>query len=115
MWIAPVFAPLGFADWRVVTSLVTGLMAKEAVVSTLGVLMNVGTDALTGAITGLFTMRSALSFLTFALLYTPCVAAISTIKHELNSTVKTVCVVVSQCCVAWLAAYIVYIIAGIIL
>lgn len=115
MWMAPVFAPLGFADWRVVTSLVTGLMAKEAVISTLGVLLNVGTDALAGAIAGLFTMRSALSFLTFALLYTPCVAAISTIKRELGSTVKTVGVVVSQCCVAWLTAYIVYQIAGIIL
>ena len=115
MFIAPIFAPLGFADWRVVTGLVTGLMAKEAVVSTLGVLLNVGTDALIGAISGLFTMRSALSFLTFALLYTPCVAAISTIKREMNSGIKTACIVVGQCCVAWLTAYVVYLVAGLVI
>lgn len=115
MWMAPIFRPLGFADWRVVTSLVTGLMAKEAVVSTLGVLMNVGSDALIAAIGSIFTMRSALSFLAFALLYTPCVAAISTIKQELNSTIKTAGVVIGQCCVAWLVAFIVYAVAGMVL
>ena len=115
MFIAPIFAPLGFADWRVVTGLVTGLMAKEAVVSTLGVLLNVGTDALIGAISGLFTMRSALSFLAFALLYTPCIAAISTIKREMNSGIKTACIVVGQCCVAWLTAYVVYLVAGLVI
>lgn len=115
MWIAPIFAPLGFADWRVATSLVTGLMAKEAVVSTLGVLLNVGSDMLTGAIAGIFTVRSALAFLTFALLYTPCVAAISTIRNEMKSGVKTACIVVGQCCVAWLVSYIVYAVAGMIL
>ena len=112
MWMAPVFAPLGFADWRVVTSLVTGIMAKEAVVSTLGVLLASGADGLSSVLQSTFTMTSALSFLTFSLLYTPCVAAISTIKRELNSTVKTCGVVISQCCVAWIAAYIVYLIAG---
>jgi len=115
MWMAPVFAPLGFADWRLCTSLVTGLMSKEAVISTLGVLMNVGTDALSTALQGILTTRSAISFLVFALLYTPCVAAISTIKKELDSTVKTVGVVVGQCCVAWLTAYIVYVLAGMII
>lgn len=115
MWIAPIFGPLGFADWRIVTSLVTGIMAKEAVISTLGVLLNVGTDGLAAALSGIFTLRSALSFLTFALLYTPCIAAVSTIKRELNSTVKTAGVVVSQCCVAWIVAYLVYLSAGVIL
>lgn len=114
MWMAPVFAPLGFADWRIVTSLVTGIMAKEAVVSTLGVLLNAG-DGITAALQSAFTMKSALSFLTFCLLYTPCVAAISTIKRELGSGVKTLGVVVSQCCVAWTVAYAVYLIAGVII
>lgn len=115
MWIAPVFAPLGFADWRIVTSLVTGIMAKEAVVSTLGVLLNTGIDGITAALQMTFTTASALSFLTFCLLYTPCVAAISTIKRELGSGVKTVGVVISQCCVAWIVAYIVYLLAGVII
>ena len=114
MWMAPVFSPLGFGDWRLATSLVTGLMAKEAVVSTMGVLLNVGTEGLTAAISGLFTLPSALSFLTFCLLYTPCVAAISAIKRELNSGAKTLGVVIGQCCAAWLVAYAVYLVAGVI-
>lgn len=109
MHIAPFFAPLGFADWRIVTSLVTGIMAKEAVVSTLGVLLGAG------GLASAFTLKSALSFLTFCLLYTPCVAAISTIKRELGSGIKALGVVISQCCVAWIAAYIVYIIVGMVI
>jgi ferrous iron transport protein B len=106
--ISPVFAPLGFADWRVATALVTGLMAKEAVVSTMGVLLGVGTESLGAALSGMFTTASALSFLTFTLLYTPCVAALSAIKRELGSGIKTVGVVIMQCSVAWLAGYVVY-------
>ena len=106
--ISPVFAPLGFADWRVATALVTGLMAKEAVVSTMGVLLDVGTESLGAALSGMFTTASALSFLTFTLLYTPCVAALSAIKRELGSGIKTVGVVIMQCSVAWLAGYVVY-------
>lgn len=106
--VAPVFAPLGFGDWRMVTALVSGFSAKEAVVGTFGVILGVGTDALASALHGLFTTASAASFLTFCLLYTPCVAAVATIRKELNSTWKTVGIVILQCAIAWLAALIVY-------
>ena len=114
-WLAPVFAPLGFGDWRVATALVTGLMAKEAVISTLGVLMGVGANLGSAALSSLFTLPSALSFLVFCLLYTPCVAALAALRRELGSGVKTVLVMVSQCCVAWLAAFCVYTLMGVIL
>ena len=105
-WIAPVFAPLGFADWRCATSLISGLIAKESVVSTLGVLLG-------GAgISSLFTARSAASFLVFTLLYTPCVAAIATIRREFGSRLKTLGVVVMQCAVAWVAALAAYALLG---
>ena len=105
-WIAPVFAPLGFADWRCATSLISGLIAKESVVSTLGVLLG-------GAgISSLFTARSAASFLVFTLLYTPCVAAIATIRREFGSRLKTLGVVVMQCAVAWVAALAAYTLLG---
>lgn len=113
-WIAPVFRPLGFSDWRVATALITGFTAKEAVVSTLGVLLGTGTAELGSALTGLFTPASALSFLTFTLLYTPCVAAVAAIRRELHSTVKTLGVVVFQCAVAWVAAGVVYMVAGLL-
>ncbi|MEF2811118.1 MAG: ferrous iron transport protein B [Oscillospiraceae bacterium] len=114
-WIAPVFAPLGFGDWRVATALLTGLMAKEAVISTLGVLMNVGANLGSAALGGVFTLPSAVSFLVFCLLYTPCVAALAALRRELGSGVKTVLVMISQCCVAWLAAFCVYALIGVIL
>ncbi len=107
-WLAPIFAPLGFGDWRVATALVTGLMAKEAVISTLGVLMGVGANLSSAALGSLFTLPSAVSFLVFCLLYTPCVAALAALRRELGSGVKTVLVMASQCCVAWLAAFCVY-------
>ena len=113
-WIAPVFAPLGFGDWRVATALLTGLMAKEAVISTLGVLMNVGANLGSAALGSIFTLPSAVSFLVFCLLYTPCVAALAALKRELGSGVKTVLVMISQCCVAWLAAFCVYALIGVI-
>ncbi len=113
-WLAPIFAPLGFGDWRVATALVTGLMAKEAVISTLGVLMGVGANLGSAALGTLFTLRSAVSFLVFCLLYTPCVAALAALRRELGSGVKTVLVMVSQCCVAWLAAFCVYALIGVI-
>ncbi len=112
--IAPIFAPLGFGDWRMVTALVSGFTAKEAVVSTFGVILGVSTDALKSALHELFTPLSAASFLTFTLLYTPCVAAVATIRRELNSTWKTVGMVVAQCLVAWLAALLVYQIGGLL-
>lgn len=113
-WLAPIFAPLGFGDWRVATALVTGLMAKEAVISTLGVLMGVGANLGSAALGSLFTLPSAVSFLVFCLLYTPCVAALAALRRELGSGVKTVLVMVSQCCVAWLAAFCVYTLIGVI-
>ena len=113
-WLAPIFAPLGFGDWRVATALVTGLMAKEAVISTLGVLMGVGANLSSAALGTLFTLRSAVSFLVFCLLYTPCVAALAALRRELGSGVKTILVMISQCCVAWLAAFCVYTLIGVI-
>jgi ferrous iron transport protein B len=106
--ISPVFAPLGFGDWRIATSLIAGLTAKEAVISTLGVLTGAGVLKLGAALPGLFTTLSALSFLVFTLLYTPCIAAMTAIKRELGSKVKALAVVTGQCAVAWVAALIVY-------
>ena len=110
--VSPVFAPLGFGDWRMVTALVSGFTAKEAVVSTFGVILGVSTEQLQQALHMLFDARSAASFLTFCLFYTPCVAAVATIKRELGSRAKTVAVVIAQCAVAWLAAFLVYQISG---
>ena len=112
--ISPIFAPLGFADWRVTTSLISGFTAKEAVVSTMAVLMNTSTANLGTALSGTFSTLSALSFLVFTLLYTPCVAAVATIKKELNSTWQTIGVVLMQCVVAWICACAVYQIGAII-
>ena len=107
-WIAPVFAPLGFADWRCATSLISGFIAKESVVSTLEVLLG-GTPLFT-----MFTNRSAASFLVFTLLYNPCIAAVATIRREFDSTLKTIGIVLMQCCVAWIAASVVYALIGIL-
>ncbi len=107
-FISPILHPLGFADWRVSTSLITGFTAKEAVVSTLAVLLNTSVADLTGALSTIFTPLSAFAFLLFTLLYTPCVAAVAAIRREMNSTVKMIGVVLLQCFVAWLVAFIVY-------
>ncbi len=108
-WLAVLFRPLGFGDWRCATALISGFIAKESVVSTLQVLLG------NAAITSLFTTRSAISFLVFTLLYTPCIAAVATIRRELGSRIKTVGVVLLQCAVAWLAAYIAYAVGGLLL
>ena len=100
--IAPVFAPLGFADWRCAAALISGFIAKESVVSTLEILL--GTSAL-GA---LFTTKSAVSFLVFTLLYTPCVAAIAAIRREVGSGLRAGVIALCQCCVAYLAAFAVF-------
>ena len=100
--IAPVFAPLGFADWRCAAALISGFIAKESVVSTLEILL--GTSAL-GA---LFTTKSAVSFLVFTLLYTPCVAAIAAIRREVGSGFRAGVIALCQCCVAYLAAFVVF-------
>ena len=103
--LAPLFATLGFADWRVCTSLIAGFMAKEAVVSTLGVLTG------GAALSTLFSVRSAAAFLVFTLLYTPCVAAVAAIRRELDSAWKTCGVVLFQCLLAWVLGAAVYQIA----
>ena len=107
-WIAPLFGPLGFNDWRATTALISGFTAKEAVVSTLGVLTGSSMVSLSETLGTIFTPASAVSFLVFTLLYTPCVAAVATIKRELNSAVKTLGVVCMQCGVAWIVACLVY-------
>lgn len=110
--LTPLFAPLGFDDWRIPTALITGFTAKEAVISTLGVLMGTSTAALGPALHTLFTPVSAISFLVFTLLYTPCVAAIAAVKRELESGWLALGVVILQCVVAWLAAFGVYLLLG---
>ncbi len=113
-FVAPIFEPLGFGDWRMVTALVSGFTAKEAVVGTFGVILGVSNEQLTTALHQLFTLRSAASFLTFTLLYTPCVAAVATIRREMNSGWKTVGIVLMQCVIAWLVAWVVYLIGGLL-
>ena len=106
--VAPVFAPMGFGDWRISTALITGFMAKESVVSTLSVLFGQ-----TAALLGCITPVSAASLLVFCLLYTPCVAAIASIKRELGSR-WAVGVVIGQCVIAWVAAFVVYLVGSIL-
>ena len=96
--VAPLFAPLGFGDWRISTALLTGFMAKESVVSTLTILIS-GT-----AMSQIFTPFHAVVFLVFTLLYTPCVAAIASVKRELGGK-WAVLVVIMQCVIAWIAAF----------
>ena len=103
--VAPVFRPLGFGDWRISTALITGFTAKESVVSTLTVLM--GGDA--SMVSTLFSPFSAIVFLVFTLLYTPCVAAIATVKREMGGARAAVATVVIQCVIAWCVAYAVHI------
>ncbi len=110
-WIAPLFAPLGFGDWRVSTALITGFIAKESVISTLGILTGSGSDVTVQALSGLFTPVTAVSFLVFTLLYTPCIAAISAVKRELGSGTRAAGVALGQCAVAWVVAFLVYRIA----
>ncbi len=102
--IAPIFAPLGFGDWRVSTALITGFTAKESVVSTLTVLL--GGDS--SLITTLFTPFTATVFLIFTLLYTPCVAAIATVKREMGGVKPAVLTVIAQCMIAWGVAFVVH-------
>ena len=107
-FIAPIFAPLGFGDWRVSTALITGFVAKESVVSTLTVLLGGSTAAL-GT---LFSPLTAITFLIFSLLYTPCVAAITAVKRELGTKYSLI-VIVAQCGIAWFVSFLVKGIIGI--
>jgi ferrous iron transport protein B len=101
-FIAPVFSPLGFGDWRISTALITGFMAKESVVSTLSVLLG-GQKVLMGVLTPV----SAAALMVFCLLYTPCVAAISSVKRELGGK-WAAGMVLLQCAIAWIMSFIVY-------
>lgn len=107
--IAPIFRPLGFGDWRISTALITGFMAKESVVSTLSVLFG-STKSLVGVITPV----AAVALLIFCLLYTPCVAAVSSVKRELGGK-WALLVALGQCAIAWVAAFVVHIVAGLFL
>ncbi len=107
-WIAVIFRPLGFEDWRVSTALITGFTAKEAVVSTMSVLLGTSMDNLSSALSSVFTPVAAVSFLVFTLLYTPCVAAIAAVRRELGSRKGAALVALLQCGVAWVVALIVY-------
>ena len=107
-WVAPIFTPLGFGDWRISTSLITGFTAKEAVVSTMSVLCGTSMSNLPQTLGSFFTPLSAVSFLVFTLLYTPCVAAIAAIRREMDSALQAVGIVIMQCGIAWLVAFAVY-------
>ncbi|OPJ57481.1 ferrous iron transport protein B [Clostridium oryzae] len=107
-FIAPVFAPLGFNDWKAATALITGFTAKESVISTLAVLTSSNTNNLPNALTSLFTPLTAFVFLVFTLIYTPCVAAISTVKREMNSVKAALWVIIYQTGFAWLVAFVIY-------
>ncbi len=106
--ITPLFKPLGFGDWRLVTAVLTGVMAKESVVSTISILFGSTIEMVS-----VISTAGAMSFLVFCLLYTPCIAAIASVKKELGGKWAAY-VVVIQCVVAWIAAFITYIIAGIL-
>ncbi len=107
--ISPIFAPLGFSDWRAVTALVAGLSAKEAVVSTLSVLTGtLDKQTLSAALATIFTVPSAAAFLAFTLLYTPCVAAMAAARRELGGTLPMLEMVLAQCTVAWVVSFVVY-------
>ncbi|MEG1547927.1 MAG: ferrous iron transport protein B [Clostridia bacterium] len=114
--IAPIFAPLGFGTWKAAVALLTGIVAKEAVVSSLsmfyGFSLSAGSNAIQSALSGTFTPLSAYSFLVFVLLYTPCIAAVTTMRRELGSRGYTLLAIVYQIMVAYAASLAVYVIGG---
>lgn len=105
--ISPIFSPLGFSDWRAATALISGFTAKEAVVSSLAVLMGTSLSDLGGSLSSLFTPLSAYSYLVFTLLYTPCVAAVAAVRREWSGK-AAVGIAIFQCGIAWVAAMLVY-------
>lgn len=113
--LSPIFRPLGFGDWRASTALISGFTAKEAVVSTLAVLTGGSTATLATTLQSMFSTAAAAAFLAFTLLYTPCVAAIAAVKSELNSLRMALGIALMQCGIAWVASFIVYHIAGLVL
>ena len=115
-WVAPIFTPLGFGDWRISTSLITGFTAKEAVVSSLSMFASfsasAGGEVVRQALSGIFTPASAYSFLVFVLLYTPCMAAVATIRREMQSRAWTAFAVVWQLASAYIMSLLTYNIIG---
>lgn len=107
-FISPVFSPLGFADWRASTSLLTGFIAKEAVISTFAVLTGASAVDLPAALSQMFTPLAALAFLVFTLIYSPCVAAIATVKREMHSAWAALGIALYQTVIAWTVAFIVF-------
>lgn len=107
-FISVIFTPLGFSDWRISTSLITGFIAKEAVISSMAVLTGASVANLGNTLHSLFSPLSAFAFLVFTLLYTPCVAAIATVRRELGSLKGTIFVIIYQTGFAWLIGVIVY-------
>ena len=108
-YVAPLFKPLGFGDWRFTTALISGFIAKESVVSTLTVLFGSGTS-----VASLLTTATALSLLVFCLLYTPCVATIACIRRELSSR-SALLILAGQCAIAWVCALLVNIVVNLII
>ena len=107
-FIAPLFAPLGLGDWRIVTSLISGFMAKESVVSVLEVLFNAE-----GGVVSAMSSLAALSLLVFSLLYTPCVAAVASVRRELGHK-WALYVIIWQCLIAWIAALLVRLVGSLL-
>ena len=106
--IFPIFSPAGFGFWQAAVALVIGFLAKEAVLSTLAILSNTTVEGLSAVLTVMFTPLSAFSFLVFVLLYTPCAAAVSAIRRELNSSLWTLALTILQCVIAWTVSFAVY-------
>ncbi len=106
--LLPIFLPLGFANWQAVTALIAGFTAKEAVVGTLAVLVGSSEEGLVQLLGNLFTIEAAISFLTFTLLYVPCVATIAAVRRELRSLKGTLIYIFGQTAIAWFIAFIVY-------
>lgn len=113
-WVAPVFTPLGFGDWRAVCALITGFTAKEAVVSTLAILTGASGSALVPVLSQMFSPLAAYSFLVFTLLYTPCVAAIAAVKREMGSRKSAAAIVLFQTGLAWVVAFLVFSIGSLV-
>lgn len=111
-WIAPLFSPIGFGDWRAVTALFAGFSAKEAVISTLSVLLSTSTTDLPQALSGMFAPIGAVAYLAFTLLYTPCIAAMATLRREWKSTRAMLLVILGQCTLAYAVAFAIYRIGG---
>lgn len=107
-FLAPILAPLGFGSWQAAAALIAGFTAKEAVVSTLSVLTGTTVATLAGSLGGLFTTKAALSFLVFTLLYTPCVAAVGTVRQELGRHRDALFFVAIQCLIAWIVSFVFY-------